>query len=377
MANTWRVLHVDDEQDILTRVKEYLEGEELGSGDSLEVDSEENFSQALDHLEAERFDLVILDVRLGEGHGADDDAGLRVIEDIQSRRFVPIIFYTAIPGHVEHLKSPLIAVVEKTTGLPALLETVKVIIDRGLPSVNRALLEHVDKVQREYMWGFVSENWDDLGANEDKTAVAQLLARRLAMSLAEGGVDDLIVRLGGEPPPGDQESVVSPIRYYIIPPVSTRRLVGDVLRGTIDGVEGYWVLLTPSCDLARDPVKAEWVLLAPCGLLTETDEYKEWSDNQSGTKTNALKALLRNEKQRGQKERYFFLPGVLKIPDLVVDLQHLHKLGCNDLGGLEPIASLDSPFAEYLVTRFTRYWGRLGVPDLNVDLIMERLKDEK
>ena len=97
----------------------------------------------------------------------------------------------------------------------------------------------------------------------------------------------------------------------------------------------------------------------------------------SANKTNALKALLRNEKQRGQKERYFFLPGVLKIPDLVIDLQRLHKLGCNELGGLEPIAALDSPFAEYLVTRFTRYWGRLGVPDLDVELIMGRLEHEK
>ena len=104
------------------------------------------------------------------------------------------------------------------------------------------------------------------------------------LSLAEGGVDDLVVRLGGDPPSGDQEALVSPIRYYIIPPVSARRLVGDLLHGTIDGIEDYWVLLTPSCDLARDPVKAEWVLLAPCDPLIETVEYKEWTDNQARTR---------------------------------------------------------------------------------------------
>ena len=42
--------------------------------------------------------------------------------------------------------------------------------------------------------------------------------------------------------------------------------------------------------------------------------------------------------------------------------------------GLERLASLDSPFAEGLLARFTRYFGRLGTPDLDVTVLLQRLQ---
>ena len=44
------------------------------------------------------------------------------------------------------------------------------------------------------------------------------------------------------------------------------------------------------------------------------------------------------------------------------------------MGGLERLASLDSPFAEALLVRFTRYFGRLGTPDLDVAVLSQRLR---
>ena len=43
-------------------------------------------------------------------------------------------------------------------------------------------------------------------------------------------------------------------------------------------------------------------------------------------------------------------------------------------GGLERLASLDSPFAEALLARFTRYFGRLGTPDLDMTVLLQRLR---
>ena len=43
-------------------------------------------------------------------------------------------------------------------------------------------------------------------------------------------------------------------------------------------------------------------------------------------------------------------------------------------GGLERLASLDSPFAEGLLARFSRYFGRLGTPDLDVTVLLQRLQ---
>jgi hypothetical protein len=44
------------------------------------------------------------------------------------------------------------------------------------------------------------------------------------------------------------------------------------------------------------------------------------------------------------------------------------------MAGLERLASLDSSFAEALLARFTRYFGRLGTPDLDVAVLLQRLR---
>jgi hypothetical protein len=123
--------------------------------------------------------------------------------------------------------------------------------------------------------------------------------------------------------------------------------------------------------------KAELVLLARCLPLTEQVEYQQWQDalpEPSGTINGRLQALLRNNRRDSQSERFFFLPGALSLPDLLVDLQQLETLQRDHMGGLERLASLDSPFAEVLLARFTWYFGRLGTPDLDIAVLLQRLR---
>jgi len=83
---------------------------------------------------------------------------------------------------------------------------------------------------------------------------------------------------------------------------------------------------------------------------------------------------VRHNRRDSQSERFFFLPGALSLPDLIVDFQQLVTLQRDHMGGLERLASLDSPFAEALLARFTRYFGRLGTPDLDVAVLLQRLR---
>ena len=119
------------------------------------------------------------------------------------------------------------------------------------------------------------------------------------------------------------------------------------------------------------------VLLARCLPLTEQVEYQQWRDGlpaPSRTINRRLQDLLRNNRRDSQSERFFFLPGTLSLPDLVVDFQQLVTLRREHMGGLERLASLDNPFAEALLARFTRYFGRLGTPDLDVAVLLQRLQ---
>ena len=60
--------------------------------------------------------------------------------------------------------------------------------------------------------------------------------------------------------------------------------------------------------------------------------------------------------------------------DLKVDFQELVTITPEAFEQLKVIASLDSPFAEALLARFSRYVGRLGTPDIDRTLVLSRLE---
>jgi CheY-like chemotaxis protein len=376
---SWKLLFVDDEEDVCREVQEYLEGEVVADPDEHpKVETLTDFGGALESLEARRFDLLILDVRLGPRDVArEDEVGIMTLDAIRQRRFVPVVFYTGLPHLVQNLETPLIRVVEKTQGLPHLLGAVKEIFATRLPAVNRALLRHLEKVQRDYMWEFVATHWEQFGASTDRTALAYLLARRLAMSLSGPGIRQLAHDLGDPHGTVTAEGLVHPMRYYVMPPVQPAPIAGDLYRGQIGDQDGYWVLLTPSCDLVTGREKAEWVLLAKCLRLTAQVEYQKWAaglPKPSKTAKDRLKDLLQNNRRNSQPERFYLLPSALTLPNLVVDFQQLMVLAREQIGSLERLASIDSPFAEALLARFARYFGRLGTPDLDVEAVLSSLE---
>ncbi|MGA9097959.1 MAG: response regulator [Methanotrichaceae archaeon] len=382
--DNWQILFVDDEPDVCTQIDEGLNGEVIGDPErTLRVKTCTDFNKALEILETHRFDLIILDVRLGDHSVVDveDEAGIQALDAIKQRRFMPVIFYTNLPKHVQHLETPdvaLIRVVEKTDGIPALMDMINQVISTSIPDINRALIRHVESVQRDYMWTFLPKHWDLIKSISDRTTLAYLLSRRLAISLPGPNITKFSCELGESSPKGHAKAgkFIHPMLFYIMPPVIEKPLAGDIYSEKIDGRTEFWVLLTPSCDIVQE--KAEFALMAHCNLLTEQNEFLEWKESNSNNKRKILEDLIKNNRKTGQSERYHFLPGALDIPDLIVDFQKTRiiepRILADNTGTLKRRASLDSPFAEALVARFSRYFGRLGTPDLDLELILGRLR---
>jgi CheY-like chemotaxis protein len=367
---TWRILVVDDDPQIGRQVKERADLLDENAAYRLQVIPTERFDHALQLLEATAFDLLIIDVRLGHGEAdPDNEIGVRILKEIQARRFIPTIFYTGLPALVNHLTTALIRVVEKTEGIERLLAVAGELIATKLPHLNRALLAHVQRVQAGYMWDFVAEHWTALAAERDGLTLAYLLARRLSASLTASQIGNLAEALGHAPAELPQGDNVHAAEYYLIPSlVDAPSLAGDIYAFA----EGrYRVLLTPSCDLVQK--KCEFTLWADCTPLSEASEYKAWAaDKGNKNKEGLLRALLRNNRNK-QPDRYFFLPGAYTVPDLVVDFERLSHTPYDQLDQSQRIASLDSPFVELLLSRFARFFGRLGTPDLDTPLVFARL----
>ena len=102
---------------------------------ALKVTTLHNFNAALNAPEVHRFDLLLLDARLGPYSGIpDEEAGITTLQAIRQRRFIPVVFYTGLPHLVRDLVTPLIQVVEKTEGLPRLLDSLSSIFATRLPA---------------------------------------------------------------------------------------------------------------------------------------------------------------------------------------------------------------------------------------------------
>ena len=228
------------------------------------------------------------------------------------------------------------------------------------------------------MVDFLEKNWPAIKDRESD--IVHLLLRRLSVSL-EGGVSALADTLGysGDFDAGDG---IHATRFYVVPSIADSRM-GDLLCGPSvrsmgddnDDSASWYIILTPTCDLVADRVKADQVVLAECLLLEEFPDYQNWmKENTRSTKTKLIN-LLRSRPDKGQEDRYHYLPAAWQVPDLMIDFQRVLYIDYDELEGYTKIASVDSPFAEALSSRFNRYIGRIGVPDLNYEVALDRMRE--
>lgn len=356
----WRVLIVEDDPVIAAQLAgDATSGKLIPSAGVVDAVVCAAFEDALDHLEKTRFDFLILDLRNDAVAGGTDDAsaGLSVFQEIKRRRFVPIVFYTALPAHVRHLETPFVRVVEKTEGLLKLRTELDAIFQTRLPALSR----HLEETQREYMWEFVDKNWRDPTSEHAKADLAFMLARRLANVLSGPSVRRFLMEQSGTDPEVIAVGTIHPVEMYIYPPTNSHHIAGDILKGSIRDYDDstHWVLLTPSCDFAHN--KVDFAILARCLPLDEFSECKKFlgqvshGQEPSRSARSDLEKLLQ-DRRKTQPERYRFLPATFFLPDLVVDFQSLVQVSLKSLDAMERIASLDSPFAEALGAGFARYY---------------------
>lgn len=394
MTDPWRILVVDDDASIAKTTAELFD---ISSNVEAKATSEKSFEESLVTISDGKFDILVLDVRdqrlvndlaLPD---ADADPGLNIFRAIRSQKFLPVVFYTALPDLVEPLSNPpFVQIVSKLqdNDIAELRNAITMIIDSGLLNIIRALDRHVETVIRDFMANFVEDNW--VTFDDHKADLAYLLLRRLGVSL-ERGTEPFFHELGPfsdlESGEDGEDDVVHATRCYVVPPVEGYRM-GDILSGPdmlhqniSNPTDSWYIILTPSCDLVGDRVKAKrdnekYVVLAECLYLRNFREYKDWQDsNLSNTKKQELMRLLRSRPSGRQEDRYHYLPKAWHVPDLVVDLQRIIHISNDQLGMYVKVASLDSPFSEALSNRFNRYMGRVGTPDLDLDAALDRMRE--
>lgn len=371
MSDSWRVVYVEDQKQFRDQVKDFLEGTRFSHG-PLSVFPVGSFAEAHSLLADRKVDLLILDV-FDAPMSNHDSAGLDVLSEWRKGGFAPVVLYTALPHDVEHAKGPFITVVGKDAGLKALLAAITSFFDARIPQTHRAIADHVETAVGSYMWDFVSTNWHQIKDLTTQPEFLRLLLARLGSELGNN-LRPMLERVYGGEHTDPAPETVHPAAYYVKPPVGHDALLGD-----LRVVEGEIVLvLWPSCDMVirGQASKVEDVLCAGTVRLADTPELAAWKSADNKKTREALERVFRNQRQGAglQSERYHFLPKVWDIPALLVDFASLRQVKMTTLRSAECIATVASPFAESISSRFIRYVARIGTPDLDTQLLLASLR---
>jgi CheY-like chemotaxis protein len=137
-----KLLVVDNRQDYLETIKEYLEKE------GYYVVTAENTGGARDILAREDIDLVILDIRLEDDEDDRDFSGLSLAKNIKES--IPKIILTGFPS-VEGVRD---AFKPRSSGLPTAVDFVSKLDGAAMlvAAVNRAVAVHVKKQPKKVIF---------------------------------------------------------------------------------------------------------------------------------------------------------------------------------------------------------------------------------
>jgi CheY-like chemotaxis protein len=360
----WRVLVVEDNEEVVANIKRVL-----GNLDPpIDVTVEQNFADGAEQAKTGRFDALILDVRDDACAEPDNEAGTRLFEEIKSKSFIPVVFYTAYQALLanEQDRKELVRIVPKSDGVARLAVVVSELLASPLVAFVRQFREVTDSVLREVFWDTLYEKKVGFG---DGTESAHLLLNLFGREMTSPRlINGLLGRDTDASVPWHSASwYVSRVKG----PVQT----GDVLS---DSQNTEWsVVITPACDLQGRSDTENPVLVASClpiaAAVARTDKNV----------ANFYKAFLENSKHT----RFLYLPkfDLLAVPDLVVDLDALRTIRADSIApagevlapeNINPTfvrAGLADPVSQHLQAKMAAHYVRIGLDHPDSKAILERL----
>jgi CheY-like chemotaxis protein len=367
-----QILVVEDIESTAEAIKSTLEERlSLAPGDVRIIN---DFDEALNAIQPSlSCEVIVLDLYVGEASQSDDKKGQQVWEKIWDKKLMPVIIHTGGECDLDPpipKNNPFVTCIskgntsdEQVADYIASLRPQILALREVAEEFNKAI-HSVLKHTSPLVWQ-VTENDEQLRSQ----VLVRSARRRLAATMDLNTMS------------GDQK--LMSWEQYVYPPLGDSLLMGDVLRvsnGSSEIPEDYRLVLTPSCDTqltGSGKCKVESVLVSKC---THIKAYFEICKVKMGKVAEELPPRLREPQQGG----FIPLPAYEKrIPLMAADLRKLELIPLEDISAYgrakmkyERIASIDSPFREYLSWAHMNVAGRPGMPERDFIKWAEEIKDE-
>lgn len=354
-----KVLFIEDDEQLGQNLKLYFDGETI-SGYLIKAEVVYVFEDGITSILKDDFDLVILDLYKDQNE-KDEEAGIKVLNQIRQNAFIPVIFYTGYSYKITDLVSEIVGVVNKGDGIDVLKTEIERIIASKIALIKGQIYRHLKESLRKYFWETVDLNKKVFVPGENDVSLGYLILRRFANSLSKENIKEI---LGDEKINPDK---THPMEFYIFPSNTGEYEAGEIIFK--NGI--YFAILTPSCDFIMNPKrprKVGKVLLAEALRLKDFEVYKNYEKNNDKFKQSLTELI---ESRKG--DRYFFLPGTPFIENLLLDFQNKRMVEYDELKTFQRVTKLDDPYAQSMVSSFIRYYNRISFPDIDSDYIIQNL----
>jgi CheY-like chemotaxis protein len=363
------ILVVDDDEDVIRQLKELLPRDIAGR--DIKYHFLTSFDDAVSNLNSRRYDILVSDIYIAADtkHKKPLLADVRareLVEVVRAMRACPIILFTDGELPEEFQDHIFVSTIDKgSIHFPGNLgDAIEAAFATGIPDITKGLHDELDRFAGSFVWDFLENKWQQLheDAALDHAALERVIRRRAALQFGR------IVDQDGRPA---EREHVDPADYYVMPPIGAHLRLGELLRNRGDG--SVRVVLTPHCHLVVQPnaerPRAEYILTLKTVLAATLLGQKPWGADPR-KKLRSRVALPAHDVGLPE-ERYCFLPGFLDVPDLYCDLMQTEALLFDQIGAdWERIAVLDAPYAEALQAAFARFFGAVGVPNLNLERLL-------
>lgn len=308
-------------------------------------------------LDRMRINCAAVDLRLPDENGAagqTEPVGNDVLQRLLLEIGVPAVVYSGYPQEASELvqKSQIRIIAKKGGGA---MEALRWLAGHdslmaAMELTRKKIAEESAKLFSQSIWPRWEKSWKDINDGE---LLAGVITRQTASHVAE--------RLGLPP------NYHHPEEFYFVPSLATERLdTGDLVKIG----DNVYVVVTPRCNLARDPYPAH-LMLAYCKPMDG-----DWAAMRTGFQGNANQResaakKLHNFASQGHSTSTHFLPPCGELGPWLADFREIMTVPADQAPELlkSRFASVASQFVPNLVQRYSAYLGRIGQPDLDFEIL--------
>lgn len=323
-------------------------------------------------------DMIVTDLRQDDSDDEDGMPGEAAVDRIFSQRFVPLVVHSGVADLVDRFprygSHPLLRIVPKAldsvdsvaTKLTEFVEIateLRNVRDSFAQSLHETLTKTV-----EHLAAAEPEDW--------RSTLPHVVRRRVAATFDE---------------PEAGRDKIRAVERYLIPPIATSLLTGDILieSSSEKSPEHTRLVLSQSCDLAWSETRVPQVLRVlvarPAQIAALNRRVRKAAPEDNGPVSAKQKELFRGIAAGNFDSGFVFLPkvpGVISGP-LAFDLKDLEFLNIATIEhgsrdsvapfAWQRVASQDSPFREQIVWALHAQLGRPALPEIESEEIGDQV----